>query len=154
MNLTELKQKAPSELVRISQELGLENLARLHKKDMIFTMLKALVKRGEEVSGDGVLEILPDGFGFLRSATESYLAGPDDIYISPSQIRRFNLHTGDTIHGKIRPPKEGERYFALILTCRRMPKIKCYLKILRRYLPMNILSWKEGMAVNLTLRLA
>lgn len=114
MNLTELKQKAPSELVRISQELGLENLARLHKKDMIFAMLKALVKRGEEVSGDGVLEILPDGFGFLRSATESYLAGPDDIYISPSQIRRFNLHTGDTIHGKIRPPKEGERYFALL----------------------------------------
>src|ERR1700733_5955719 len=104
MNLTELKQKAPSELVRLSQDLGLENLARLHKKDMIFTMLKALAKRGDDISGDGVLEILPDGFGFLRSATESYLAGPDDIYISPSQIRRFNLHTGDTIFGKIRPP--------------------------------------------------
>jgi transcription termination factor Rho len=114
MNLTELKQKAPSELVKISRELGLENLARLHKKDMIFTMLKALAKRGDDISGDGVLEILPDGFGFLRSATESYLAGPDDIYISPSQIRRFNLHTGDTIFGKIRPPKEGERYFALL----------------------------------------
>ena len=113
MNLTELKQKAPAELMKIAQELGLEN-ARLHKKDMTFSILKALAKRGEDISGDGVLEILPDGFGFLRSATESYLAGPDDIYVSPSQIRRFNLHTGDTIHGKIRPPKEGERYFALL----------------------------------------
>src|SRR5688572_30289126 len=114
MNLTELKQKTPSELVKISQDLGLENLARLHKKDIIFTILKVLAKRGEKILGDGVLEILPDGFGFLRSALESYLAGPDDIYISPSQIRRFNLHTGDNIHGEIRPPKEGERYFALL----------------------------------------
>lgn len=114
MNLTELKVKSPAELITISQQMGLENLARLHKKDMIFTILKALAKRGDDIHGNGVLEILPDGFGFLRSASESYLAGPDDIYVSPSQIRRFNLHTGDTILGKIRPPKEGERYFALL----------------------------------------
>ncbi len=114
MNLTELKKKSPAELIAIAQEMGLENLARSHKKDMIFSILKAHAKRGEDISGDGVLEILQDGFGFLRAAEESYLAGSDDIYVSPSQIRRFNLHTGDTISGKIRPPKEGERYFALL----------------------------------------
>lgn len=114
MNLTELKKKTPAELIVIGEELQIEGLARLHKKDMIFGILKALAKRGEDISGDGVLEILQDGFGFLRSAEGSYLAGPDDIYVSPSQIRRFNLHTGDTISGKIRPPKEGERYFALL----------------------------------------
>lgn len=114
MNLTELKKKTPSELIEVAQEMGLENLARSHKKDMIFTILKALAKRGEDIHGDGVLEILQDGFGFLRAAEESYLAGSDDIYVSPSQIRRFNLHTGDTIYGKIRPPKDGERYFALL----------------------------------------
>src|SRR5690606_20309653 len=91
-----------------------ENLARSRKQDIIFTILKRHAKSGEDISGDGVLEILPDGFGFLRSADSSYLAGPDDIYVSPSQIRRFNLRTGDTISGKIRPPKEGERYFALL----------------------------------------
>lgn len=114
MNLTELKKKTPAELIVIGEELQIDGLARLHKKDMIFGILKALAKRGEDISGDGVLEILQDGFGFLRSAEGSYLAGPDDIYVSPSQIRRFNLHTGDTISGKIRPPKEGERYFALL----------------------------------------
>merc|ERR1711974_273806 len=93
---------------------GLENMARARKQDIIFSILKAHAKSGEDIFGDGVLEILQDGFGFLRSADCSYLAGPDDIYVSPSQIRRFNLRTGDSIAGKIRPPKEGERYFALL----------------------------------------
>jgi transcription termination factor Rho len=114
MNLTELKQKPASELVALADELGLEGVARSRKQDVIFGILKAHAKKGEDISGDGVLEILQDGFGFLRSADCSYLAGPDDIYVSPSQIRRFNLRTGDTISGKIRPPKDGERYFALL----------------------------------------
>lgn len=114
MNLTELKLKPASELISISSELGLNNLARSRKQDVIFEILKAQAKKGEDIHGDGVLEILQDGFGFLRSAGSSYLAGPDDIYVSPSQIRRFNLRTGDNISGKIRPPKDGERYFALL----------------------------------------
>ena len=114
MNLTELKQKPASELVEIADEMGLDGVARSRKQDVIFGILKARAKKGEDISGDGVLEILQDGFGFLRSADCSYLAGPDDIYVSPSQIRRFNLRTGDTIAGKIRPPKDGERYFALL----------------------------------------
>ncbi|MEM6998631.1 MAG: transcription termination factor Rho [Pseudomonadota bacterium] len=114
MNLTELKLKPASELVTLSSELGLNNLARSRKQDVIFEILKAHAKKGEDIHGDGVLEILQDGFGFLRSAGSSYLAGPDDIYVSPSQIRRFNLRTGDNISGKIRPPKDGERYFALL----------------------------------------
>ncbi len=114
MNLTELKQKPASELVSLSSELGLDNVARSRKQDVIFEILKAQAKKGEDIYGDGVLEILQDGFGFLRSAGSSYLAGPDDIYVSPSQIRRFNLRTGDNISGKIRPPKDGERYFALL----------------------------------------
>lgn len=114
MNLTELKKKSVPELIQISDEYGLENMARSRKQDIIFAILKGHAKRGEDIYGDGVLEILQDGFGFLRSAEGSYLAGPDDIYVSPSQIRRFNLRTGDTISGKIRPPKEGERYFALL----------------------------------------
>ncbi len=114
MNLTELKQKAPSELSEIAQSMGLDNLARSRKQDIIFAILKAHAKSGEDIFGDGVLEILQDGFGFLRSADSSYLAGPDDIYVSPSQIRRFSLRTGDTVSGKIRPPKDGERYFAML----------------------------------------
>src|SRR5471032_1646796 len=114
MNLTELKQKPITELLELAEQMGIENMARSRKQDVIFSLLKKHAKSGEEISGDGVLEILQDGFGFLRSADASYLAGPDDIYVSPSQIRRFNLRTGDTIVGKIRPPKEGERYFALI----------------------------------------
>lgn len=114
MNLTELKMKSAADLVTLSDQYGLENMARSRKQDIIFAILKEHAKRGEDIHGDGVLEILQDGFGFLRSAEGSYLAGPDDIYVSPSQIRRFNLRTGDTISGKIRPPKEGERYFALL----------------------------------------
>src|SRR3990167_1042901 len=114
MNLTELKQKTATELTHVAQDMKIEYIARTRKQDIIFAILKAQAKKGEDIYGDGVLEILQDGFGFLRSADASYLAGPDDIYVSPSQIRRFNLRTGDTIVGKIRPPKEGERYFALL----------------------------------------
>jgi transcription termination factor Rho len=114
MNLTELKNTPVNELVKLADEMGLESMARARKQDIIFAILKAHAKSGEDIYGDGALEILQDGFGFLRSADSSYLAGPDDIYVSPSQIRRFNLRTGDTVSGKIRPPKEGERYFALL----------------------------------------
>jgi len=114
MNLTELKEKSISELVKLAESMKLEHLARTRKQDIIFAILKAHAKSGEDIFGGGVLEILQDGFGFLRSADSSYLAGPDDIYVSPSQIRRFSMRTGDSIHGKIRPPKDGERYFALL----------------------------------------
>ena len=114
MNLTQLKAKATPELVTLARDLGLDNLARSKKQDIIFSLLKKHAKNGEDIYGDGVLEILPDGYGFLRSEDCSYLAGSDDIYVSPSQIRRFNLRTGDSISGKIRPPKESERYFALL----------------------------------------
>ncbi len=114
MNLTELKKKPASELIEIAKDMGIDSISRARKQDVIFSILKAHAKSGEDIYGDGVLEILQDGFGFLRSADSSYLAGPDDIYISPSQIRRFGLRTGDTVAGKIRPPKDGERYFALL----------------------------------------
>ncbi len=114
MNLTELKQKNPAELVELANKDGIENVARMRKQDMIFSILKAHAMKGEDIYGDGVIETLQDGFGFLRSAEGSYLAGPDDIYVSPSQIRRFGLRTGDTISGKIRPPKDSERYFAML----------------------------------------
>ena len=114
MNLTELKRRPAEAIIELAESMGLEGMARSRKQDVIFSILKAHARNGEEISGDGVLEILQDGFVFLRSAEGSYLAGPDDIYVSPSQIRRFNLRTGDSVAGKIRPPKEGERYFALL----------------------------------------
>ncbi|HIV14327.1 MAG TPA: transcription termination factor Rho [Candidatus Avisuccinivibrio pullicola] len=114
MNLNELKNTPVAQLVEMCEKAGIENTARLNKKDIIFQLLKLCARSGEDIFGEGVIEILPDGFGFLRSADSSYLAGPDDIYVSPSQVRRFNLRTGDSISGKIRPPKEGERYFALL----------------------------------------
>ena len=114
MNLSELKLKPASELIEIAQKMGIEGTARSRKQDIIFSILKSHAKKGEDIFGNGVLEILQDGFGFLRSADSSYLAGPDDIYVSPSQIRRFSLRTGDTVDGKIRPPKDSERYFALL----------------------------------------
>jgi len=114
MNLSELKNRPAADLVTLGEKLGLEGLARQRKQEMIFSILKAHANQGEDIYGDGVLEILQDGFGFLRSSDGSYLAGPDDIYVSPSQIRRFALRTGDTVSGLIRPPKDGERYFALL----------------------------------------
>ena len=114
MNLTDLKRKPVPELIDMAREIGLDNLARSRKQEVIAAILRKQSKNGEDIYGEGVLEILQDGFGFLRSPDSSYLAGPDDIYVSPSQIRRFNLRTGDSIAGKIRPPKDGERYFALL----------------------------------------
>ena len=114
LNLTELKNQPVADLVALAESMGLENMRRSRKQDVIFAVLQAHAKSGESIAGEGVLEILQDGFGFLRSADGSYLAGPDDIYVSPNQIRRFNLRTGDTVMGLIRPPKESERYFALL----------------------------------------
>ncbi len=114
MHLSDLKSKHVSELLDISLELEVENASRLRKQELMFAILKKRAKAGEQIFGDGTLEVLPDGFGFLRSPVSSYLASPDDIYISPSQIRKFNLHTGDTVEGEVRIPKESERYFALV----------------------------------------
>jgi len=114
MNLSDLKLKPVPELLEIASSVKLDNVSRLKKQDIIFAILKAHAKGGDDIFGGGVLEILQDGFGFLRSAQGSYLAGPDDIYVSPSQIRRFSMRTGDTIEGKIRPPKDSERYFAML----------------------------------------
>lgn len=114
MNLTDLKRKSVPELLEIAATLKIDNLGRAKKQDVIFAILKKKAKSGEDIFGDGVLEVLQDGFGFLRSADSSYMAGPDDVYVSPSQIRRFGLRKGDTISGKIRPPKDNERYFAML----------------------------------------
>jgi transcription termination factor Rho len=114
MNLQELKAKSPADLLAFAEELEIENASVLRKQDMMFAILKHLAENDQPIYGSGVLEILQDGFGFLRSPESNYLAGPDDIYVSPSQVRRFGLRTGDTVEGQIRSPKDGERYFALL----------------------------------------
>ncbi|HPF47992.1 MAG TPA: Rho termination factor N-terminal domain-containing protein, partial [Emcibacteraceae bacterium] len=114
MNLLDLKKKAPAELLDLAEENNVENASNMRKQDMMFAILKALASRNEEITGGGVVEVLQDGFGFLRSPESNYLPGPDDIYVSPSQIKRFGLRTGDTVEGHIRAPKDGERYFALL----------------------------------------
>jgi transcription termination factor Rho len=114
MNLQELKRKTPAELLAFAEELQIENASSLRKQDMMFAVLKQLAENDVPISGDGVLEVLSDGFGFLRSPEANYLAGPDDIYVSPNQVRRFGLRTGDTVEGQIRSPRDGERYFALL----------------------------------------
>ena len=114
MHLKELKNMTPADLIRFAEKHGVENASNRRKQDLMFVVLKTLADEGETINGDGVIEILPDGFGFLRAPESNYLPGPDDIYVSPSQIRRFGLRTGDTIEGEIRQPKEGERYFALL----------------------------------------
>ena len=114
MNIIELKEKKISELNKLARQLNVEGSSGMRKQDLIFAILQAQTEKNGLIYGEGVLETLPDGFGFLRSPDFNYLPGPDDIYVSPSQIRRFNLRTGDTIAGQIRPPKEGERYFALL----------------------------------------
>src|SRR3990167_3114515 len=114
MNITELKDKTISELNVIARDLGVQGASGLRKQELIFKIIEARTEKNGLIYGEGVLEILPDGFGFLRSPSYNYLPGPDDIYVSPSQIRRFNLRTGDTVGGEIRQPKEGERYFALL----------------------------------------
>ena len=113
MNLSDLKRQSPQAILQLAEEMGLEDIASKKKQDLIFSILKEKAKEGEEIEGDGVLELLPDGYGFLRSAINSYQTGADDLYVSPSIIRRCNLRTGDTITGKLRPPKDNERYFAL-----------------------------------------
>src|SRR3989440_11905494 len=114
MHLSDLKSKPVTELVEIANTNEIDGANRMRKHDLIFALLKNQAKKGASIFGDGTLEVLPDGFGFLRSPETSYLASTDDIYVSPSQIRRFNLHTGDSIEGEIRTPKDGQRYFALV----------------------------------------
>ena len=114
MNLEELKRKTPEDLLDYGEELGVDNASVLRKQDLMFAILKQLAGKNIAIYGDGVLEILQDGFGFLRAPEANYLPGPDDIYVSPSQIRRFALRTGDTVDGQIRAPNDGERYFALL----------------------------------------
>ena len=114
MHLSELKAKSPAELLAFAEEVGVENASSLRKQDIMFAILKTLADNEQAIYGDGTLEILSDGFGFLRSPQANYLPGPDDIYVSPAQVRRFGLRTGDTVEGQIRAPKDGERYFALL----------------------------------------
>ena len=119
MNLKDLKEKRINELITMAHSLSVEGASGMRKQELIFALLQTEIEKNGQIYGEGVLEILPDGFGFLRAPDYNYLPGPDDIYISPSQIRRFNLRTGDTVAGQIRPPKESERYFALLIAHQR-----------------------------------
>ena len=114
MNIQELKKKSSEQLISQAEELGIENASTLRKQEILFAILKKLAEKNEEITGGGVLQLLQDGFGFLRAIESNYLPGPDDIYVSPNQIRKFGLRTGDTVEGQIRAPKDGERYFALL----------------------------------------
>ena len=114
MNLQELKKQSPADLISQAEKLGIENPSTLRKQEILFAILKKLAEKNEQISASGVLEVLQDGFGFLRAIESNYLPGPDDIYVSPSQIRRFGLRTGDTVEGEVRAPKDAERYFALL----------------------------------------
>lgn len=113
MHLKDLKKKTPADLVQLAEELGVESASTLRKQDLLFAILKEQAEKGDQIMGLGTIEVLPDGFGFLRSPEANYLAGPDDIYVSPNQVRKHGLRTGDTVEGEIRAPKDGERYFAL-----------------------------------------
>ena len=114
MHLAELKAKTPADLLSFAESLNIENASSLRKQDMMFTILKTLAENDQAIHGEGTLEILSDGFGFLRNPEANFLPGPEDIYVSPAQVRRFSLRTGDTVDGEIRAPKEGERYFSLV----------------------------------------
>src|SRR5829696_3589015 len=114
MHLKDLKKNSPADLVAMAEELGIEGASTLRKQELMFSILKVQAENGQEIMGMGTIEVLQDGFGFLRSADSNYLAGPDDIYVSPNQVRKFGLRTGDTIEGEIRGPKDGERYFSLV----------------------------------------
>jgi transcription termination factor Rho len=114
MHLNELKKRSPADLVAMAEELGIEGASTLRKQELMFSLLKVRAERGDEITGQGTIEVMPDGFGFLRNPDSNYLAGPDDIYVAPNQVRKFGLRTGDTVEGEIRGPKDGERYFSLV----------------------------------------
>ena len=148
MNLQELKQKNPAELINESEKLGIENPSTLRKQEILFAILKKLAEKNEQITATGVLEVLQDGFGFLRAIESNYLPGPDDIYVSPSQIRRFGLRTGDSVEGEIRGPKDAERYFALLKVNKinfddpEKGKNKIAFDNLTLYTPIKELNWK------------
>ena len=149
LSLAQLKVQTPADLLKLAEELEVENASTMRKGDMMFAILKEMAEEGVEISGDGVLEVLQDGFGFLRSTDANYLSGPDDIYVSPSQIKKFSLRTGDTVDGVIRAPKEGERYFGLVkvsninFTDTENAKHKIHFDNLTPLYPDERLEWKS-----------
>ena len=139
MNLQELKLKKPAELISEAEKLGIENPSTLRKQEILFAILKKLAEKNEQITATGVLEVLQDGFGFLRAIESNYLPGPDDIYVSPSQIRRFGLRTGDSVEGEIRGPKDAERYFALLKVNKIDTDVNNLLNFLTQHAPFCIL---------------